>query len=117
MKITKTWARATLSAVDATIHKYKNMNGAACQLCITAKEVTPNKEDCACPACPWVVFRGHSCQSIKNTLHTKWGEWYFQTLTIKQCLSRLYGWRKRLQNIIANSSQKKIGKRRTACQR
>lgn len=109
MVITKKWALAMLKAVDATIHKYKNTTDAVCRLCTTARDFTPNKTDRACSVCPWMVFGGRDCQDIDDTSPT-WGNWYFQGLTTKQCLSRLYGWRKRLKNILAKP-RKKIGRR------
>lgn len=81
MKITLTWARRTLKAVDETIGKYKSGIWVVCPLCKGASN--------DCDRCPWMIFKKNYCLDFDYT-----------TDSIPLRLRRLYGWRVRLLNII-----------------
>ena len=99
MKITKTWAKKMLKAVNEVVGRYKkgerNDGGDACPLCITAND--------DCKVCPWVVFTKHSCLGLymdDMTIGSEYTADSYKSKTIPKRLPRLYGWRKRLTNII-----------------
>lgn len=82
MKITKTWAKKALEAVNEIIERYKaseesGTSGKQCPLC----------KAFACSDCPWIIFEGDICEGYDKT-------------PLPQRLPRLYGWHKRLTNII-----------------
>lgn len=106
MKITKTWARKMLKAVNETIklYKYGSTDNGGCSFCTTAHDMTPHDRN-KCAVCPWLVFMGQRCTGhSKEGLTSFWEERptynRYDDIPISKRLPRLYGWRKRLTNII-----------------
>lgn len=93
MKITKTWARKALRAVNILIERYKageKSTNTDCPFC----------EIFLCEECPWVIFKGYTCEGYSYKDEKDILDEYYSETPIPQRLPRLYGWRKRLTNII-----------------
>jgi len=96
-KPTLPWARKALKAVNETIESYKKeykegrLKAAPCPLCISFIGT--------CRYCPWVAFTSHYCT---GNPYFDDGEvlGFYGSKSISQRLRRLYGWRKRLENMI-----------------
>jgi len=99
MKITKTWARKMLKAVNALIEIYKRGEESDSDNCPFCKACTAvATKDCL--SCPWVVFKGYSCTGYDEHTEEYVYEYFWGETPISDRLPRLYGWRKRLTNII-----------------
>lgn len=97
-KLTKAWARKNLKAVEKLIKHYKGSQtiSSNCPLCAANGN---------CNKCPWIIFTGKECNI---SLNDKRGAdrkdieriRAIRKYPMKQRLSRHYGWKRRLQNII-----------------
>ena len=101
VKLTKTWAKRTLKAVNELIGQYKTdtYTGAAneCPFCMAVNRFNEGKpwgDNTQCFKCPWMVFRDLRCTDFQ-----------YQRDPIALRLRRLYGWRKRLENMIEKGGQ------------
>lgn len=98
-KPTKKWARGMLTAVEATIKMYKEgkeSNALNCALCETTEDAEGFKN---CDICPWVIFKNQICTGQEPLM---WIVEYtrYDDVDISKRLPRLYGWCRRLKNII-----------------
>lgn len=95
MKITLSWARRTLKAVEKTIGQYKagTYGCLDCSLCHAAGRFKQGDRDFCdddkCVNCPWIIFKKSTCLGLQ-----------YGKDPIPLRLRRLYGWRVRLLNII-----------------
>ena len=108
MKLTVTWARRTLKAVDELIGQYKDgthRGASTCPFCKITGRIKEGKHqgDGNCRKCPWLIFRGYPCaRGIAGAGNVPGLRIYsYQADPIPLRLRRLYGWRVRLKNIIA----------------
>ena len=94
-KPTKIWAKRTLKAVDELIEAYKTAthDNISCPLCVLGTtwsiRMNDDTDNSPCKYCPWLVFKGGSCLELK-----------YKRASISKRISRLYGWRTKLRNII-----------------
>lgn len=95
MKITKTWARKALKAVNILIERYKDGEESGGELDCPFCQVFE------CGSCPWQIFKGYGCcgYDMDNGM-VRVTDKDYDKFPIPQRLPRLYGWRKRLTNII-----------------
>ena len=98
---TKAWARIMLVAVRLLIKEYRDGERlGSCPLC--ACSIGPfcgDIDTMYCEVCPWVVFTGYRCFGDKKR-GGKQIKKPCENATLKQRLFRLYGWQRRLLNII-----------------
>jgi len=106
MKPTLTWAKRTLKAVDELIGQYKdgthNTRPGDCPFCIQVDRFGKDNswgDDDKCVDCPWMVFgKRHCCAG--GQYYPPSSEAPYHQIPIPLRLRRLYGWRKRLENMI-----------------